>query len=105
MVLGKIDMPSTSKAKTKTGHKAWRARLAWFLKFIGVLRCEEMDKCNPPDLVAQAVLHWATGTNSYMRVLQCKTLAYNTFVPSRWVNSLVHILICVLGCAFHNRWC
>jgi hypothetical protein len=42
-------------------HKAWCARLAWFLKCIGVLRCDEMYMCNSPDLdmVAQAVLHWA----------------------------------------------
>jgi hypothetical protein len=42
-------------------HKAWCARLAWFLRCIGVLSCEEMDMCNPPDLdmVAQAVLLWA----------------------------------------------
>jgi hypothetical protein len=46
---------------SKNCHKAWCARLDWILKCIGVLRCEEMDMCNPPDLnmVAQAVLHWA----------------------------------------------
>jgi hypothetical protein len=35
--------------------------LAWFLKCFGVLRCVEMDMCNPPDLdmAAQAVLLWA----------------------------------------------
>jgi hypothetical protein len=26
---------------------------------IGALSCEEMDMCNPPDMVAQAVLLWA----------------------------------------------
>jgi hypothetical protein len=42
-------------------HMAWCARLAWFLKCIGVLSREEMDICNPPalDIVAHAVLHWA----------------------------------------------
>jgi hypothetical protein len=46
---------------SKDCHKAWWARLAWFLKCIGVLSCGEMDKCSPPDLdmVAQAVLHWS----------------------------------------------
>jgi hypothetical protein len=33
-------------------HKAWCARLAWFLKCIGVLICEEMDMCNPPRVTA-----------------------------------------------------
>jgi hypothetical protein len=29
----------------------------------------------------------------------------NAFAPRRWVKSLDHIHICVLGCAFHIRWC
>jgi hypothetical protein len=72
---------------SKDCHKAWCARLAWFLKCIGVLICEEMDMRNLPDLdmVAQAVLLWAGSCS--------------------WVKSLVHIHICVLDCAFHNRWC
>jgi hypothetical protein len=46
---------------SKDCHKAWCARLAWFLECLGVLSCEEMDMCNPPDfdVVAQAVLQWA----------------------------------------------
>jgi hypothetical protein len=42
-------------------HKAWCARLAWFLKCIGVLGCEAMEMYSLPDLdmVAQAILHWA----------------------------------------------
>jgi hypothetical protein len=46
---------------SKDCHKAWCAKLAWFLKCIGVLICEKMDMCSPPDLdmVAQAVLLWA----------------------------------------------
>jgi hypothetical protein len=46
---------------SKDCHKAWCARLAWFLKCVGVPSCEEVDMCNPPDLdmVAQAVLLWA----------------------------------------------
>jgi hypothetical protein len=63
--------------------------------------------CNPTDLdiVAQAVCIGleAAGNNSYMRVLQCKTL--NAFAPRCLVKSLDHIHICVLGCAFHIRWC
>jgi hypothetical protein len=41
--------------------QAWCTGLAWFLKCIGVLSCEELDMCNPPDLdmMAQAVLLWA----------------------------------------------
>jgi hypothetical protein len=44
-------------------YKAWCAWLAWFLKCIFELSCEEMVNFNPPDLdmVAQAVLHWAGG--------------------------------------------
>jgi hypothetical protein len=66
--------------------------------------------CNPPDLdmVAQAVLLWAGSCRqqpSCMRVLQCKTLLCTAFAPRRWVKSLDHIHICVLGCAFHTRWC
>jgi hypothetical protein len=46
---------------SKDGHKAWCARLAWFLKCIGALSCGEVEMCNPPnmDIVAQAVLYWA----------------------------------------------
>jgi hypothetical protein len=44
---------------SKDCHKAWCARLAWFLKCIGVLSCEEMDMCNLHDIVGQAVLLWA----------------------------------------------
>jgi hypothetical protein len=47
----------------------------------------------------------AAGNNSCMRVLQCKKLACNAFARRRWVKSLDHIHICVLGCAFHIRWC
>jgi hypothetical protein len=95
-------------------HKAWCAWLAWFLKCIGVLSCEEMDMCNPPDLdmVAQAVLLWAgscrqqllhagaTVQNTYQNTGTC-----NAFAPRRWVKSLDHIHICVLDCAFHILWC
>jgi hypothetical protein len=35
---------------SKDCHKAWCARLAGFLKCVGVLSCEAMDMCNPPDL-------------------------------------------------------
>jgi hypothetical protein len=66
-------------------HKAWCARPAWFLKCIVVLRCEEINMCNPPDLdlVAQAVLLWpgAAGNNSDIGVLQCKAISYHAFAP------------------------
>jgi hypothetical protein len=90
---------------SKDCHKAWYARLARFLKCIGVLSCEEMDMCNLPDLdmVAQAVLIWAGSCRQQLlRVLQCKTFTCSAFAPRRWV-SLDHICICVLGCAFHIR--
>jgi hypothetical protein len=93
---------------SKDCHKAWCARLAWFLKCVGVLSCEVMDMCNPPDLdmVAQTVLHWAGRCRQQtLPVLQCKTLMCNAFALRRWVKNLDHIHICVLGCAFHIRWC
>jgi hypothetical protein len=64
---------------SKDCHKAWCARLAWYLKCIGVLSCEEMDMCNPPDLdmVAQAVLHWA---GSCRQQLHAGATVQNTYV-------------------------
>jgi hypothetical protein len=89
-------------------HKAWCARLAWFLKCIGVLSCEETCATRP-------VQTWwlkplcsglrAAGNNSFMGVLQCKTRSCTAFAPRRWVKNLGHIHICMLGCAFHNSWC
>jgi hypothetical protein len=56
------------------------ARLAWFLKCIGVLSCEEMDVCNPPDLdmVAQAVLLWAGSCRQ--QLLHAGATVQNTYV-------------------------
>jgi hypothetical protein len=64
----------------KDCHKAWYARLAWFLECIGVLSCEEMDMCNPPDLdmVAQAVLLWAGSCRQ--QLLHAGATVQNTYV-------------------------
>jgi hypothetical protein len=60
--------------------KAWCARLAWFLKCIGVLSGEEMDICNPPglDMVAQAVLNWAESCSQ--QLLHAGATVQNTSV-------------------------
>jgi hypothetical protein len=65
---------------SKDGHKAWCARLAWFLKFIGVLSCEEMDMCTSHDLnmVAQAVLLWAGSRRQ--QLLHAGATVQNTYV-------------------------
>jgi hypothetical protein len=65
---------------SKDCHKACCARLAWFLKCIGVLSCEEMDIYSPPDLdmVAQAVLHWAGSCRQ--QLLHVGATVQNTFV-------------------------
>jgi hypothetical protein len=79
------------------------------LKCIGVLSRDEMDICNPPilDMVAHAI-HFIglgfAGNNSSMQVRMCKTLTCNAFASRRWVKSLDHIHLCVLGCAFHIPW-
>jgi hypothetical protein len=68
-----------------------------------------MDMCKPPDLdmVAQAVLLWAGSCRQQLlhagATVQSTSVQY--FAPRRWVKSLDHIHICVLGCAFHIRWC
>jgi hypothetical protein len=94
---------------SKDCHKAWCARLAWFLKCIGVLSCEEMDMCNPPDLdmVAQAVLHWAGSCKQ--QLLHAGATVQNTYVQCFRIallgeESRPHH-VCVLGCVFHIRWC
>jgi hypothetical protein len=41
-----------------------------------------------------------------MRVLLwCKIPTCNDIAPRRWVQSLDHGHICVLGCVFRVRWC
>jgi hypothetical protein len=59
---------------------AWCAQLAWFLKCIGVLSCEEIDMCNPPDLdmVDQAVLLWAGSCRQ--QLLHAGATVQNTYV-------------------------
>jgi hypothetical protein len=66
---------------SKDCHKAWRARLACFVKCIGVLSCEEMDMCSLPDLdmVAQAVLLWAGSCRQ--QLLHAGATVQNTYVP------------------------
>jgi hypothetical protein len=56
------------------------ARLAQFLKCIGVLGCEEMDMCIPPDsdMVAQAVLQWAGSCRQ--QLLHAGATVHNTHV-------------------------
>jgi hypothetical protein len=64
---------------SKDCHKAWCARLAWFLKCIGILSCKA-DMCNPPDLdmVAQVVLHWAGSRRQ--QLLHADATVQNTYV-------------------------
>jgi hypothetical protein len=61
-------------------HKAWCARVAWFLKYIGVLNREGDGMCNPPDLdtVAQAVLLWAGSCRQ--QLLCAGATVQNTYV-------------------------
>jgi hypothetical protein len=61
-------------------HKAWCARLAWFLKCSGILSCEEMDISNQPELgmVNQAVLHWAGSCRQ--QLLHAGATVQNTYV-------------------------
>jgi hypothetical protein len=65
---------------SKDCHKAWCARLAWFLKCIGVLSCDGMDMCNPPDwdMVAQFVLLWAGSCRQ--QLLHAGATVQNTYV-------------------------
>jgi hypothetical protein len=81
-------------------HEAW---LAWFLQGIGVLRREEMVIRQPPDLdmVAQAVLHWAGSCRQ--QLLHAGATVQNA--STQRFRMLDHIHICMLGCAFHIRWC
>jgi hypothetical protein len=80
---------------SKDCHKAWCARLAWFLKCHGVLRCEEMDMCNPPDLdmVAQAVLLWAGSCRQ--QLLHAGATVQNTYVAACTFRALA--LLSALG--------
>jgi hypothetical protein len=73
---------------SKDCHKAWCAQLAWFLKCIGVLSCEEMDMCNPPewDMVAQAILQSAGSCR--LQLLPCETCTCNAAAQHCWVKSL-----------------
>jgi hypothetical protein len=87
-------------------HKAWCARLAWFLECIGVLSSE--DICNPPDLdmVAYTALIWAGSCRQ--QLLHAGATVQYTYVQcfrsAPLSVSLDHIHICVLGCAFHIPW-
>jgi hypothetical protein len=65
---------------SKDCHKAWCARLAWFLKCVGALSCEKTDMCTPPDLdmVAQAVLLWAGSCRQ--ELLHAGATVQNTYV-------------------------
>jgi hypothetical protein len=47
-------------------------------KCIGVLSCVEMDTCNPPDMVAQVVLHWAGSCRQ--QLLHAGAIVQNTYV-------------------------
>jgi hypothetical protein len=65
---------------SKDCHKAWCARLAWFLKCIGVLCSDEMDMCNPPDfdMVTQAIIHWAGSCRQ--QLLDAGATVHHTYV-------------------------
>jgi hypothetical protein len=62
------------------------SRLAWFLKCIGVLSCEEMDMCNPPDMVG----HGSPSRSALGWELQATTPACGCYSAKHFCAMLSH---------------